>query len=233
MMALCRLGRSGGEITGLKRRRVITYSSDIRTDAVYSLSVKLDADRRQHHMHVGRNERVMGEDMRQVILDTETTGLECEEGHRVIEIACLELIDGRSTGVTYHQYINPGRAIDAGAVEVHGISESFLQDKPEFQDIASELLALIDGAELIIHNAPFDIGFLNNELRLTMPSEKPIDERCRVIDTLALAKQKHPGIRNSLGALAERYGIVVPDYELGGTLQYVLTLTEVYMKLID
>lgn len=171
--------------------------------------------------------------MRQVVLDTETTGLECEEGHRVIEIACLELIDGKRTGLTYHQYINPGRAIDAGAVEVHGITESFLQDKSEFQDIAADFLSFIDGAELIIHNAPFDIGFLNNEFRLTMPGEKLIDERCRVIDTLALAKQKHPGLRNSLGALAERYGIVVPDGEFIGALLDAEILAKVYLGLME
>jgi DNA polymerase-3 subunit epsilon len=180
-----------------------------------------------------RSTWLTGEDMRQVVLDTETTGLECEEGHRVIEIACLELIDGKSTGVMYHQYINPGRAIDAGAVEVHGITESFLQDKPEFQDIAADFLSFIDGAELIIHNAAFDIGFLNNELRLTLPDEKLIDERCRVIDTLAFAKQKHPGVRNNLGALAERYGVVVPDGEFIGALLDTAILAEVYSELME
>jgi DNA polymerase-3 subunit epsilon len=174
-----------------------------------------------------------GENMRQVVLDTETTGLNYEAGHRVIEIACLELIDGKRTGVTYHEYINPRCAIDAGATEVHGITYEFLRNKPTFEDVAPGFLAFIDGAELIIHNAPFDIGFLNNELRLTMRAEKPIDERCQVIDTLVLAKQKHPGLRNSLAALVERYDIVVPEDEFVGALLDAVILSEVYLNLID
>ena len=144
---------------------------------------------------------------RQIILDTETTGLEPAAGHRIIEIGCVELMDRKLTGQSFHVYINPEREIDEGAVEVHGLSAEFLADKPRFADISDDFLGFVEGAELIIHNAPFDVGFINHELRLLGASLAPIGERCSVIDTLLMARKKHPGQRNSLDALCKRYGI--------------------------
>src|SRR3990167_2255106 len=136
--------------------------------------------------------------MRQVVLDTETTGIHVHEGHRIIEIGCVELVNRKFTGKQYHQYINPQREVDAGALAVHGLTNTFLLDKPLFITISQELMDFIQGAELIIHNAPFDVGFMNHELTLTKQGWKPIADYCRVIDTLQLARQLHAGQRNSL-----------------------------------
>ena len=136
--------------------------------------------------------------MRQIILDTETTGLEPSEGHRIIEIGCVELINRRASNNRYQQYINPGREIDQGAMEVHGITNEMLTDKPKFADIVKDLLEFIKGAELIIHNAPFDIGFLNNELSVMANGKAPmrVEDFCTVVDTLKLARGMHPGQKN-------------------------------------
>src|SRR3989338_6942763 len=142
--------------------------------------------------------------MRQIILDTETTGLHIAEGHRIIEIGCLELVNRKLTGKRYHQYINPERVIDDGALAIHGITNEFLKEKPIFKDVARELIEFINGAELIIHNAPFDIGFLNYEFELTKHDWKPFSEYCHIIYTLIVARQLHIGQRNSLDALCKR-----------------------------
>jgi len=144
---------------------------------------------------------------RQIILDTETTGLEPSEGHRIIEVAAVELINRRFTGNYFHQYINPQRKVEEGALNVHGISEQFLSDKPKFAEIAKPLMDYIDGSELIIHNAPFDVGFLDNEFKLTGEAFRKITECCNVVDTLVLARQLHPGQKNSLDALCKRYQV--------------------------
>ncbi len=169
--------------------------------------------------------------MRQIVLDTETTGLEPEQGHRIIEIGCVELVNRRLTGNTYHQYINPEREIDAGAVEVHGITNEFLADKPVFADIAEEFLRFIRGAELIIHNAPFDVGFINHELKLLDPDHEPVDGFCKVLDTLTLARNMHPGQKNSLDALCKRYEIDNSARELHGALLDAEILAEVYLAM--
>ncbi|MCH8177674.1 MAG: DNA polymerase III subunit epsilon, partial [Proteobacteria bacterium] len=142
--------------------------------------------------------------MRQIVLDTETTGLETSLGHRIIEIGCVELIDRRITDNHWHYYINPDREIDAGAYEVHGISNDFLQDKPRFQELAQDFVTYIDGAELVIHNARFDVGFLDYELGRLEGESTTIEQHCRILDTLVLARQKHPGQKNSLEALCRR-----------------------------
>ena len=168
--------------------------------------------------------------MRQVILDTETTGLNPRTGDRVIEIGCVELINRKLTGNNYHQYINPERDSDPGALAVHGLTTEFLSDKPKFADIAADFCAYIKGAELIIHNAPFDMGFLEAELaKLAMP-------RCdslvaNVIDTLVIAKQMHPGKRNSLDALCDRYGISNAHRQLHGALLDAELLADVYLSM--
>ncbi len=169
--------------------------------------------------------------MRQIILDTETTGLEPSEGHRIIEIGCVEMIDRRITGNTYHQYIQPDREIDAGAIEVHGITNESLADKPRFADIAGEFLEFIRGAELVIHNAPFDVGFINHELRMLDAAAGPLDSYCTVLDTLALARQMHPGQRNSLDALCRRYEIDNSQRELHGALLDAEILADVYLAM--
>jgi DNA polymerase III subunit epsilon len=144
--------------------------------------------------------------MRQIVLDTETTGLEPKQGHRIIEIGCVELIDRRLTGNIFHQYLQPDREIDAAAVEVHGITNDYLEDKPRFGDIAEDFMAYVSGAELIIHNAPFDVGFINRELSLLDGSWEKLEKYCSITDSLVLAKKSHPGQRNSLDALCKRYG---------------------------
>lgn len=144
--------------------------------------------------------------MRQIVLDTETTGIGSELGHRIIEIGCMELINRKLTGNHYHVYLNPEREIDAGAFRVHGIGTAFLQDKPLFKDQLPAFLKFIENAELIIHNAPFDLGFLNAELkRAKWPNR--LDSHCTVFDTLVMARNKHPGQRNSLDALCKRYDV--------------------------
>lgn len=168
---------------------------------------------------------------RQIILDTETTGLSTAEGHRLIEVGCLELVNRRFTGKSFHYYINPQRLVDKEAYAVHGLSDEFLRDKPLFSHIANELLAFIDGGELIIHNAPFDIGFLNYELRLWNPASKLIAESCTITDTLVLARQKHPGQSNSLDALCRRYQIDNSNRDLHGALIDAQLLGKVYLAM--
>ncbi|MFV1973552.1 MAG: DNA polymerase III subunit epsilon [Thiohalobacterales bacterium] len=169
--------------------------------------------------------------MRQIVLDTETTGLEASEGHRIIEIGCVELINRRLTGNTWHQYLQPDREIDAGAIEVHGITNESLADKPRFADIAGEFLAFIEGAELVIHNAPFDVGFLDHELKRVDRKLPPIGKRCRVVDTLVIARRQHPGQRNSLDALCKRYEIDNSQRELHGALLDAEILADVYLTM--
>lgn len=168
---------------------------------------------------------------RQIVLDTETTGLEPSQGHRIIEIGCVELVDRKLTGKHYHQYIQPEREIDQGALEVHGISNEFLADKPVFSHIVNEFLAFVDGAELIIHNAPFDIGFLDHELTLAANKVKKISKICSVIDSLVLARSKHPGQKNNLDALCKRYAIDNAKRELHGALLDAEILADVYLMM--
>ncbi|MDD4915122.1 MAG: DNA polymerase III subunit epsilon [Methylococcales bacterium] len=167
--------------------------------------------------------------IRQVVLDTETTGINPKDGHRVIEIGCVELINRRLTHNRFHVYLNPEREIDAGAIEVHGITNEFLQDKPKFRDVTEDFMAFIAGAELIIHNAPFDIGFLNHELAMLKNDKPTMESHCTVFDTLAYARKKHPGARNSLDALCKRYDIDNSHRELHGALLDAEILADVYL----
>lgn len=169
--------------------------------------------------------------MRQIVLDTETTGLEPEQGHRIIEIGCVELIERRLTRNNFHQYLQPDREIDAAAVEVHGITNEFLRDKPHFADIAQDFIAYVDGAELIIHNAPFDVGFLDYELKSWQENAPRVEALCQVTDTLVLAKERHPGQRNSLDALCRRYGIDNSHRDLHGALLDAEILADVYLAM--
>ena len=166
--------------------------------------------------------------MRQVVLDTETTGLEVSQGHRIIEIGCVEIIDRKLTGRHYHQYIKPQRAIDQGALEVHGITEEFLADKPVFARVADEFLDFIRGAELVIHNAPFDIGFMEAEFKLLDPSSSPVSRTAR-LQTAQLARSKHPGQRNNLDALCQRYAVDNSNRTLHGALLDAEILADVYL----
>lgn len=168
---------------------------------------------------------------RQVVLDTETTGISTAEDHRIIEIGCVELINRRLTGETFHQYINPQREIDAGAIEVHGITTEFLADKPLFADVAEDFLAFVDGAELIIHNAPFDVGFLNHELAKLKGEKRRVDTLCSVLDTLKMARDKHPGQKNNLDALCKRYEVDNSNRELHGALLDAEILADVYLAM--
>ena len=169
--------------------------------------------------------------MRQIILDTETTGLEVNDGHRIIEVGCVELVSRRPTGRHFHRYINPERDIDEGAAAVHGIRRAQLESEPRFAEIASELLEFIDGAELIIHNASFDLGFLNAELRRLDAEAQPLERRCTVLDTLLLAREMHPGQRNSLDALCKRYGVDNSKRDLHGALLDARILADVYLAM--
>ncbi|CAM2891746.1 DNA polymerase III, epsilon chain [Legionella steigerwaltii] len=168
--------------------------------------------------------------MRQIVLDTETTGIGHEQGHRVIEIGCVELFDRKLTGKHFHVYLNPQRQVDEGAFRVHGISNEFLQDKPLFEEKAEEFWQFIEGAELIIHNAPFDVGFLNSELKL-IQWKKKLEDYCTIIDTLVLARDKYPGQRNSLDALCKRFGIDHFNRELHGALLDAEILAYVYLAM--
>ena len=169
-------------------------------------------------------------DMRQIILDTETTGLDPNQGHRVIEVAAVEMVNRRLTGNHFHRYLNPDREIDAGAMQVHGITPEFLQDKPRFSDIALEFAEFIRGAELIIHNAPFDVGFLDTELRLA--DLNPLAHWCNeVTDTLVMAKALYPGQRNNLDALCKRCGVDNATRTLHGALLDCELLAAVYLSL--
>ncbi len=171
--------------------------------------------------------------MRQIVLDTETTGLEPKQGHRIIEIGCVEMIDRKLTGNHYHQYINPQRAVDEGAIEVHGISNEFLADKPLFIDIVDDFLQYIKGAELVIHNAPFDVGFINNELLLaekeSSNSYEHVADICSILDTLLMARKLHPGQKNNLDALCRRYGTDNSHRDLHGALLDAEILADVYL----
>lgn len=169
--------------------------------------------------------------MRQIILDTETTGLEWKKGNRVVEIGCVELLERRPSGRTYHQYINPQRDFEQGAAEVTGLSLDFLGDKPLFADIADEFLAFVDGAELIIHNAAFDIGFLDYELSLLGERYGRMRDRVQVEDSLLLARQRFPGQRNSLDALCKRLGVDNAHRQLHGALLDAQLLCDVYLNL--
>ncbi len=169
--------------------------------------------------------------MRQIVLDVETTGLEASAGHRIIEIGCVELLNRRPTGQKFHRYLNPERDIDAGALAVHGIELSRLQQAPKFAEIAAELLGFIEGAELVIHNAPFDVGFLDAELARLPGDVRSVARLCRVLDTLALARSLHPGQRNSLDALCKRYSVDNARRELHGALLDAGILVDVYLAM--
>ncbi len=168
--------------------------------------------------------------MRQIVLDTETTGIDPNEGHRIIEIGCVELIERQLTGRHYHVYINPDREVEAEAIAVHGITNEFLADKPRFHQVAQEFLDFIDGAELVIHNAAFDVGFINAEFARIKPLRKVADH-CTVLDTLAVARRKHPGQKNSLDALCKRYGVDNSNRELHGALLDAEILADVFLLL--
>ena len=169
--------------------------------------------------------------MRQIVLDTETTGLEPSQGHRIIEIGCVELINRRLTKRHFHQYINPEREVDQGALEVHGLSNDFLADKPVFEKVVDDFLAFVDGAELVIHNAPFDVGFIDNELKILSHPTKKISRICGVVDSLVLARKKHPGQKNNLDALCKRYAIDNSKRELHGALLDAEILADVYLMM--
>ena len=169
--------------------------------------------------------------MRQVVLDTETTGLDVARGHRVIEIGCVELLERRPSGRTFHCYLNPGRAVDEGARAVHGISDEFLRDKPRFGDVAAEFLAFIADAELIAHNASFDVGFLDNEIAQFDATRPTLRGHARVLDTLQLAREKYPGQQNNLNALCRRLGVDIRHRELHGALVDAHLLADVYLAM--
>ena len=164
-----------------------------------------------------------------VVLDTETTGLNPQEGHRIIEIGCVEMVNRRLTGKRFHVYINPDRIIDEGAIAVHGITNQFLDDKPHFEQIVDDFIAFIKDAELVIHNAPFDVGFINNELSRLNNKSGTVTDYGEVFDTLAYARKKHPGQRNSLDALCKRYGIDNSHRDLHGALLDAEILADVFL----
>src|SRR5580700_7236473 len=171
--------------------------------------------------------------MRQVVLDTETTGLECKLGHRIIEVGCVELVNRRTTGRVFHHYLNPEREIDYGALQVHGITRERLASAPKFAAVADELIGFISDSELIIHNAVFDVEFLDMELALLRAPSLPASVRsvCRVLDTLMMARERHPGQRNNLDALCKRYGIDNSHRELHGALLDARLLADVYLAM--
>lgn len=169
---------------------------------------------------------------RYVVLDTETTGMPVTEGHRIIEIGCVEVIERRLTGRHYHVYIQPDREVDEGAIAVHGITDAFLKDKPRFRDIADDFYRFIEGAELVIHNAPFDVGFIENEFALLGQSERAdISQYCTVLDTLVMARERHPGQRNTLDALCTRYHVDNSRRELHGALLDAEILADVFLHM--
>ena len=169
--------------------------------------------------------------MRQIVLDTETTGLEPVQDHRVIEIGCVEILDRRVTRNVFHTYINPDRLVEAGALEVHGIDNQFLKDKRRFAEVAPEFLEFVRGAELVIHNAAFDVGFINHELGLMRHEVTDIRGICGVLDTLELARRQHPGQKNSLDALCKRYSVDNSGREYHGALLDAQLLAEVYLAM--
>lgn len=167
--------------------------------------------------------------MREVVLDTETTGIDPRSGHRIIEIGCVELMDRRLTGRHFHVYINPEREVEEGALAVHGITDAFLADKPLFADVVEGFMEFVRGARLVIHNAPFDIGFLDNELQLMASPYGCMADHCGVLDTLMMAREKHPGQRNSLDALCKRYMVDNSQRDLHGALLDAEILADVYL----
>ncbi|NQV68926.1 MAG: DNA polymerase III subunit epsilon [Pseudohongiella sp.] len=167
--------------------------------------------------------------MRQIVLDTETTGLDPAQGHRIIEIGCVEIENRKLTGRHFHCYLNPDRDIDEAAIEVHGITRDFLADKPRFPQIEADFMEFVSGAELVIHNAPFDIGFLNRELENTDSEVRLMADYCTVLDTLLLARAKHPGQRNSLDAFCKRYEVDNTQRQLRGALLDAEILADVYL----
>jgi DNA polymerase-3 subunit epsilon len=169
--------------------------------------------------------------MRQIVLDTETTGLEPADGHRIIEIGCIELVNRRRTGNSLHHFLNPDRDIDEGAVAVHGITREQLASSPRFADIARELIDFIRDAEVIIHNAPFDLGFLDAELKRLGRAWGRFADHCRIVDTLAMARQMHPGQRNNLDALCSRYAVDNSARDLHGALLDAEILSDVYLRM--
>ena len=168
--------------------------------------------------------------LRQIVLDTETTGRSAEH-NRIIEIGALELVDRVLTGRTYHMYINPEQAVEEGAFRVHGLSNEFLADKPVFKDIVVEFMAFIKGAELIIHNADFDVGFIDAELQRMQYEPASLDSHCSVLDTLFMAREKHPGLRNSLDALCKRYDVDNSKRDYHGALLDSCLLADVYLRM--
>lgn len=166
--------------------------------------------------------------MRQIVLDTETTGIDPSQGHRIIEIGCVEVIERQLTGRHYHVYVNPEREVEAEAISVHGITNDFLADKPFFRDVADEFFSFIEGAELVIHNAAFDVGFMDSEFGRLKPRRVTADH-CSILDTLAIARKKHPGQKNNLDALCKRYGIDNSSRELHGALLDAEILADVYL----
>lgn len=169
--------------------------------------------------------------MRQIVLDTETTGLETAQGHRIIEIGAVEILHRRRTGRTYHQYLQPDREVDPGAVEVHGITDEFLRDKPRFADVASDFIDFIRDGELVIHNAPFDVGFMDHEFGLLGEDGPRIATLCSVVDTLTMARSMHPGQRNSLDALCRRYEIDNSSRDYHGALLDAEILCDVFLAM--
>ncbi|HHJ34768.1 MAG TPA: DNA polymerase III subunit epsilon [Gammaproteobacteria bacterium] len=169
--------------------------------------------------------------LRQIVLDTETTGLEPSQGHKIIEIGCVEMVNRRLTGNNYHQYLQPDREIDEGAQAVHGISNEFLSDKPRFVDIVKDFIKYIDGAELIIHNAPFDVGFIDHEFKLAGSEYGNVSTYCQVIDTLVMARKMRPGKKNNLDALCKEYQVSNAHRELHGALLDSELLAEVYLQM--
>ena len=166
--------------------------------------------------------------MRQIVLDTETTGIDPAQGHRIIEIGCVEVVERQLTGRHYHVYVNPEREVEAEAISVHGITNEFLADKPLFRDVAEEFFRFIEGAELVIHNAAFDVGFMDSEFGRLKPRRITADH-CSIVDTLAIARKKHPGQKNSLDALCKRYGVDNSSRELHGALLDAEILADVYL----
>ena len=170
--------------------------------------------------------------MRSVVLDTETTGMPVADGHRIIEIGCVELMGRRLTGRHFHVYLQPDREIDEGAIAVHGITNDFVKDKPRFKEIADEFFEFIKGAQLIIHNAAFDVGFINNEFALIKQDARAdISEHCSILDTLMMARERHPGQRNNLDALCKRYGVDNSGRDLHGALLDAEILADVYLTM--
>ncbi|MCK2147673.1 DNA polymerase III subunit epsilon [Marinobacter alexandrii] len=168
--------------------------------------------------------------MRQIVLDTETTGIDPNDGHRIIEIGCVELVERQLTGRNYHVYINPEREVEAEAITVHGITNEFLEDKPKFAEVANDFFEFIKGAELVIHNAAFDVGFMDAEFARMKPVRKTADH-CGIVDTLAIARKKHPGQKNNLDALCKRYGVDNSNRDLHGALLDAEILADVYLLL--